>query len=93
MARTNQSTHPQYGARPEKEEPELRLPPRPMPFWEVIAEIGAEIPNEMWATVPDDWSINYRHYLSCPQILRFAQDDTTGLSTPSRPSSSQESRR
>ena len=33
------------------------------PIWEVIVEIGAQIPDEVWATVPDDASINYRHYL------------------------------
>jgi hypothetical protein len=33
------------------------------PIWEVIAEIGAQIPDEVWATVPDDASINYKHYL------------------------------
>jgi hypothetical protein len=26
-------------------------------------EIGAQIPDEVWATVPDDASINYKHYL------------------------------
>ena len=33
------------------------------PIWEVIAEIGAQIPDEVWATIPDDASINYKHYL------------------------------
>jgi hypothetical protein len=33
------------------------------PIWEVIVEIGAQIPDEVWATVPDDASINYKHYL------------------------------
>ena len=33
------------------------------PIWEVIVEIGAQIPDEKWATVPDDASINYKHYL------------------------------
>jgi hypothetical protein len=33
------------------------------PIWEVIVEIGAQIPDEVWAAVPDDASINYKHYL------------------------------
>jgi hypothetical protein len=33
------------------------------PIWEVIVEIGAQIPDEKWVTVPDDASINYKHYL------------------------------
>ena len=33
------------------------------PIWEVIAEIGEQIPDEEWATVPSDASINYKHYL------------------------------
>ena len=33
------------------------------PIWEIIVEIGTQIPDEVWATVPDDASINYKHYL------------------------------
>lgn len=33
------------------------------PIWEVIVEIGAQIPDEKWAIVPDDASINYKYYL------------------------------
>jgi hypothetical protein len=33
------------------------------PIWEVIVEIGAQIPDEVWATAPEDASINYKHYL------------------------------
>ena len=33
------------------------------PIWERIVELGAQIPEEEWATVPDDASINYKHYL------------------------------
>jgi hypothetical protein len=33
------------------------------PIWDVIVEIGAQTPDEVWATVPDDASINYKHYL------------------------------
>jgi hypothetical protein len=33
------------------------------PIWEVIVEISSQIPDEEWAKVPDDASINYKHYL------------------------------
>jgi hypothetical protein len=33
------------------------------PIWELIAEIGEQILDEEWATVPSDASINYKHYL------------------------------
>jgi len=33
------------------------------PIWEIIVEIGTQIPEEEWAKVPDDASINYKHYL------------------------------
>ncbi len=33
------------------------------PIWKIIVDIGAQIPDEVWATVPDDASINYKHYL------------------------------
>ena len=33
------------------------------PIWEVVVEIGAQIPDEEWAKVPNDASINYNHYL------------------------------
>ncbi len=33
------------------------------PFWEVIAEIGEQIPDKEWVNVPADASINYKHYL------------------------------
>jgi hypothetical protein len=33
------------------------------PIWEIIAEIGEQISDEEWATVPSDASINYKHYL------------------------------
>ena len=33
------------------------------PIWEVIVEIGEQIPDEKWANVPSDASISYQHYL------------------------------
>ena len=33
------------------------------PIWEVIVEIGEQIPDEEWAKVPSDASTNYKHYL------------------------------
>jgi hypothetical protein len=60
-------THPrQNDSLPEAEEPTLGASGRQTvqrPVWEVIAEIGAQIPDELWAMVPDDGSINYKHYL------------------------------
>jgi len=41
--------------------PPATAPKRPV--WEVVVEIGAQIPEEEWAKVPDDASINYKHYL------------------------------
>lgn len=41
----------------------IRQPQTKRPIWEVVAEIGAQIPDEEWAKVPNDGSINYRHYL------------------------------
>lgn len=32
-------------------------------IWEVVAEIGAQIPDEKWAKLPDDGAVNYKHYL------------------------------
>lgn len=44
---------------------ELAIPPNQTkrPIWEIVAEIGAQIPDEEWAKVPSDASINYKHYL------------------------------
>ena len=33
------------------------------PIWEIVSEIGVQIPNEEWAKVTSDASINYKHYL------------------------------
>jgi len=33
------------------------------PIWEIIAEIGASVPDEDWAKVPSDLAINLDHYL------------------------------
>jgi hypothetical protein len=33
------------------------------PIWEIIVELGEQIPDEEWANVPADASINYKHYL------------------------------
>jgi len=33
------------------------------PIWEVIVEIGEQIPDEEWVKVPSDASTNYKHYL------------------------------
>ncbi|MCZ6680806.1 MAG: hypothetical protein O7E52_26550 [Candidatus Poribacteria bacterium] len=33
------------------------------PIWKIIVEIGSQIPDEEWAKVSDDASINLKHYL------------------------------
>lgn len=33
------------------------------PVWEAITAISSEIPSAEWMKVPDDGSINYKHYL------------------------------
>lgn len=33
------------------------------PIWEIVAQIGIQIPDEEWEKVPSDASINYKHYL------------------------------
>ncbi len=33
------------------------------PIWERVVELGAQIPEAEWAKVPDDASINFKHYL------------------------------
>ena len=33
------------------------------PIWEVITEISAEVPEEEWAKLPSDGSVNHDHYL------------------------------
>ena len=33
------------------------------PIWKVIADIGKQIPLATWEKVPDDASINFKHYL------------------------------
>ena len=33
------------------------------PIWKVVADIGSQIPLATWEKVPDDASINFKHYL------------------------------
>jgi hypothetical protein len=33
------------------------------PIWQVIVELGEEIPDEEWEKVPPDASMNYKQYL------------------------------
>ena len=33
------------------------------PIWEIITEISSQVPDEVWATIPNDGSINHDHYL------------------------------
>ena len=42
----------------------LKIPGRSKrPIWKRVVALGAQIPEEEWATVPGDSSINYKHYL------------------------------
>lgn len=40
-----------------------RLDRNSRPIWEVLVEMSAEIPDEMWAELPSDGSVNHDHYL------------------------------
>ncbi len=33
------------------------------PVWKIVAELGRQIPDEVWASVPTDLSKNLDHYL------------------------------
>lgn len=49
-----------------KEAKSAPVTPSPRPAraaWEVVVEIGSQIPDEEWERVPEDASIQYRHYL------------------------------
>lgn len=50
---------------PEEKPQAIRMAPSvaQRPIWEIIVELGEQIPDEEWATVPSDASINYEHYL------------------------------
>ncbi len=47
-----------------------KLPEQPaeeqIPFWRMVVELGAQIPDEEWAKIPDDASINLDRYLYEP---------------------------
>ena len=38
-------------------------PSTAQPFWENIAEIGAQIPESEWAKIPRDLATNFEHYM------------------------------
>jgi hypothetical protein len=42
---------------------EASAPSRERPIWEVIAEISSTVPDEEWAKLPSDGSLNVDHYL------------------------------
>ena len=42
---------------------EASPPSQERPIWEVIAEISSEVPEEEWAKLPSDGSLNVDHYL------------------------------
>ena len=41
-------------------EQELHYDESARPIWEVVAEIGRQIPDEEWGQIPQDASVNYR---------------------------------
>ncbi len=56
MLETIDRTASQAGAPPETSSPTR-------PFWEMVAEIGAQIPDEEWTKIPADASLNPDRYL------------------------------
>ena len=62
--RQNGLTSPHH-SRPEAGEPTCDSHSVPTaqkrPIWEIVVDIGAQTPDAVWATVPDDASINYKH--------------------------------
>jgi len=42
---------------------EASAPSRERPIWEVITEISSQVPEEEWAKLPSDGSLNVDHYL------------------------------
>lgn len=57
------SSSKQNNGTAQSEDTVAQQPKTNRPIWEVVAEIGAQIPDEEWAKVPDDGSVNYKHYL------------------------------
>ncbi len=37
-----------------------------IPFWKIVVNLGAQIPDEEWAKVPNDASLHLDHYLYGP---------------------------
>lgn len=42
---------------------ERSVPSHERPIWEVIREISSTVPEEEWAKLPADGSLNVNHYL------------------------------
>lgn len=65
MAKTRKNTHVSGNDKArgvDKHPPATSSVPK-RPVWELVVELGAQIPAEEWAKVPDDASINFKHYL------------------------------
>ena len=45
------------------EQERASAPLRERPIWEVINEISSQVPDEEWARLPPDGSLNVDHYL------------------------------
>ncbi len=37
-----------------------------VPFWKIVVDLGAQIPDEEWAKIPNDASVNLDRYLYGP---------------------------
>jgi hypothetical protein len=65
MAKTRKNTHVSGNDKAtgaDKHAPAASSVPK-RPVWELVVELGAQIPEEEWAKVLDDASINFKHYL------------------------------
>ncbi len=65
MAKTRKNTHVSGNSKAtdvSEHAPTVSDVPK-RPIWELIVELGAQIPEEDWANLPDDASINFKHYL------------------------------
>ena len=63
MTPTRKNSSPSYQPTPGESDTVSPTTTPQRPIWEIIVELGAQISEEEWAKVPDDASINYKHYL------------------------------
>jgi hypothetical protein len=63
MARARKNASASRSHAPARPDRSLSTATSQRPIWEIVVEIGTQIPAEEWAKLPDDASINYSHYL------------------------------